>query len=346
MKSSLPTLAELSVNKNLTSTSDPIASAVRDGLTAMPKWLPAWLFYDDVGSGLFEQITALPEYYPTRTERAIFTVNADSIIDAALRGWASSGRLRLLELGAGTATKTGILLAAAIRRQGLTQYLPIDVSEAALEQAEHSLARLRGAVKIVPQVANYVTDALAIPPHSGPTLALYIGSSIGNFAPKEAVTILRNLRAQMRPGDSLLLGTDLIKDEALLVAAYDDALGVTAAFNLNVLERLNRDLDADFDLSRFRHRALWNCEKLRIEMHLESTVPQTVRVPGADVEVQFQQGETIHTENSYKFTAESVRELLAASGFDPVQTWRDERDWFAVTLGAVTSKGERRVHQG
>ncbi len=324
---------------------DPLASAVRDGLTATPKWLPAWLFYDDVGSYLFEQITELPEYYPTRTERAIFAANADSILEAALGGRAPGGTLRLLELGAGTATKTGILLAAAIRRQGLTQYLPIDVSEASLQEAERSLSQLLGAVEIVPQIANYVTDALAIPPHSGPTLALYIGSSIGNFAPDEAVAILRNLRAQLRPGDSLLLGTDLVKDERLLVAAYDDAQGVTAAFNLNMLERLNRDLGAHFDLSRFQHRALWNAGESRMEMHLESTVAQTVRVPGAGMVVQLWQGETIHTENSYKFTTESVRAMLAAAGFEPVQTWRDERGWFAVTLAAVTGQSRTQRSQ-
>lgn len=335
MRSLMDNAAELSLAGALGAAHDPVIAAVRAGLTATPKWLPAWLFYDEVGSDLFEQITVLAEYYPTRTERAIFAANADSIIEAALGGQAPDAKLRLLELGAGTATKTGILLTAAIRRQGVTQYLPIDVSETSLQEAERSLQRLLGAVEIVPQIANYVTDTLSIPPHAGPTLALYIGSSIGNFAPHEAVAILRNLRSQLRPGDSLLLGTDLVKDEQLLVAAYDDAQGVTAAFNRNVLERLNRELGADFDLSRFRHRALWNGEALRIEMHLESTVMQTVRVPGAGLVPHFRQGETIHTENSYKFTGTSVRELLAAAGFDVVHTWRDERNWFAVTLAAV-----------
>ncbi len=320
---------------------DPVAQAVRDGLRVTPKWLPAWLFYDAVGSGLFEQITALPEYYPTRTERAIFAAHAQAIITAALqvfeRKHGIGGTLRLLELGSGTASKTGILLAAAIDRQGLTEYLPIDVSDVALDEAQQSLTQLLGKVRVLPQVANYVTDALRIPPHSGPTLALYIGSSIGNFAPDEAVAVLRNLRAQLRPGDSLLLGTDLVKDEALLVAAYDDAQGVTAAFNLNVLERLNRDLRANFDLSRFRHRARWNADESRIEMHLESTTAQPVHVPGAGMVAHFRQGETIHTENSYKFTGQSLRELLAAAGFDVVQTWLDEREWFAVTLAAVVS---------
>lgn len=339
MKVSLGSAAEPQAAGKEEEFTDPIAGAVQRGLRDTPKWLPAWLFYDAAGSRLFEQITELPEYYPTRTERAIFAANADAIIDVAVRTYKqvhrTDGTLRLLELGAGTASKTGILLAAAIRRQGMTRYLPIDVSDAALDEARSSLSRLFGQVDIRPQIANYVTDVLDVPPHSGPTLALYIGSSIGNFAPDEAVAILRNLRAQLRPGDSLLLGTDLVKDPSLLVAAYDDAQGVTAAFNLNMLRRINRDLHADFQLSAFRHRALWNEWESRMEMHLESLKPQIVQIPGADVAVTFRSGETIHTENSYKFTQASVRSLLALSGFNVAATWQDEQEWFAVTLASV-----------
>lgn len=328
-------------------TAAPVAAAVHEGLTSTPKWLPAWLFYDAIGSDLFEKITELPEYYPTRTERAIFAANADAIIHTAMHAYQqmhrTDGRLRLLELGAGTASKTGILLAAAIRRQGMTGYLPVDVSDAALDEASSSLRRLLGQVDIKPQIANYVTDVLDVPPHNGPTLALYIGSSIGNFAPDEAVAILRNLRAQLRPGDSLLLGTDLVKDESLLVAAYDDSQGVTAAFNLNMLQRINRDLHADFDLSCFQHRARWNGEESRMEMHLESLKPQTVHIPGANITVAFTTGETIHTENSYKFTRESVRSLLSLSGFDAIATLQDEQKWFAVTLASASvGASERR----
>lgn len=318
-----------------------VGEAVREGLCASPKWLPAWLFYDAEGSRLFERITLLPEYYPTRTERAIFTGYADGMIDAALGAYvAATGdgegkKLRLLELGAGSASKTGILLAAAVRRQGTTEYLPVDVSETAMDAACSGIARALSGVHVLPQVANYVTDALSIPPHDGPTMTLYIGSSIGNFAPDEAAEILRKLGGQLHPGDALLLGTDLVKASALLVAAYDDSKGVTAAFNLNVLRRLNRDLGAGFDLAAFRHEAVWNAAESRMEMHLCSTRAQTVRIPALGLSVAFAAGETIHTENSYKFTPASIANLLQASGFRTVETWTDEQNWFAVTLAAV-----------
>jgi L-histidine N-alpha-methyltransferase len=323
------------------STQNAVADAAREGLTASPKWLPAWLFYDAEGSRLFERITVLPEYYLTRTERAIFTGYADGMIDAALAAYATATgngegkQLRLLELGAGSASKTGILLAAAVRRQGTTQYLPVDVSETAMEFACSAIERALTGVQVLPQVANYVTDELSIPPHDGPTLALYIGSSIGNFAPDEAVEILRKLCGQLRPGDSLLLGTDLVKASPLLLAAYDDSDGVTAAFNMNVLHRLNRDLRASFDLDAFRHEAIWNPTESRMEMHLRSTRAQTVRIPALGRNVAFAAGETIHTENSYKFTPESIAELLQSAGFRAVETWTDEQNWFAVTLATV-----------
>jgi L-histidine N-alpha-methyltransferase len=323
-----PVVVSKSIEEN------PVVAAVREGLTDTPKWLPAWRFYDAEGSELFERITVLPEYYLTRTERAIFTGYAHAVIDAAI-GLHPQGNapLRMLELGAGTASKTGVLLDAVVRRQGATDYLPIDVSASAIDEACGSIARTLSGVRVVPQVANYVTDALEIPAHDGPTLALYIGSSIGNFSPDEAVGVLRNLRAQLRPGDSLLLGTDLVKDASLLLAAYNDAAGVTAEFNLNVLRRLNRELDADFDLASFRHEAVWNAALSRIEMHLKSLRAQTVRV--GSLNVSFQAGETIHTENSYKFTQGSIAAMLEASGFRMVEAWNDERGWFAVTLASV-----------
>lgn len=322
--------------------SDAVAAAVREGLAASPKWLPPWLFYDAAGSHLFEQITLLPEYYPTRTERTIFNAHAEAIIDAALAAYArvhgerSGGKLRFLELGAGSASKTGILLAAATRRQGATSYLPVDVSETAMDEARRGIAHSVSGVEVHPQIANYVTDALAVPPHEGPTLALYIGSSIGNFAPDQAVAILQNLRAQMRPGDSLLLGTDLAKDTGTLLAAYNDSLGVTAAFNLNLLRRVNRELRAGFDLGAFQHEAVWNADASRIEMHLRSTKTQTVPIRALGISVHFGAEETIHTENSYKFTPTSIAALLHVSGFRVSKTWNDNRSWFAVTLAEVT----------
>ena len=323
------------------STQTAVADAVREGLSASPKWLPAWLFYDAEGSRLFERITVLPEYYLTRTERAIFNGYADGMIDAALSTYAvatgdgEAKKLRLLELGAGSASKTGILLSAAVRRQGATEYLPVDVSETAMESACSGIARALSGVQVLPQVANYVTDELSIPRHSGPTMALYIGSSIGNFAPGEAVEILSKLRGQLKPGDSLLLGTDLVKASDLLLSAYDDSSGVTEAFNLNILRRINRDLRAGFDLATFRHEAIWNADASRMEMHLCSTRAQTVRVPALGQSFKFAAGETIHTENSYKFKPESIAHLLQSAGFRTVETWTDEQNWFAVTLAVV-----------
>ncbi len=324
-----------------------VAAAVSTGLSAKRKWLPAWLFYDAQGSRLFERITQLPEYYLTRTERAIFTGYADGIIAAALAAYQramddgnvqpdGSGKLRVLELGAGTATKTGILLSAAVRAQGGTDYLPIDVSAAAMDEACSGIGKTLSSVTVHPQVANYVTDTLSIPAHNGPTLALYIGSSIGNFSPEEATAVLRNLRAQLRPGDSLLLGTDLVKDVAVLEAAYCDSDSVTEAFNLNMLRRLNRELGASFDLSAFRHVACFDRGHSRIEMHLKSTRRQVVRIPALNLNVSFEAGETIHTENSYKFTMESIRTMLGSANFAIAKAWTDEKNWFAVTLAVAS----------
>jgi uncharacterized SAM-dependent methyltransferase len=184
-------------------------------------------------------------------------------------------------------------------------------------------------------VANYVTHPPKLGRFDGTTLAIYIGSSIGNFSPKEARTILRNLRAELRTGDTLLLGTDMVKDEATLVRAYDDREGVTAAFNLNVLHRLNRELGANFDTGCFRHRARWNRVESRMEMHLESTRDQCVNIPAAQLSVEFAAFETIHTESSYKFTRKTLRALLDDSGFTLEGTWTDPRQWYSLTLAGV-----------
>jgi dimethylhistidine N-methyltransferase len=319
---------------------EAVALEARTGLLSNPRTLSPWLFYDERGSGLFEQITELPEYYLTRTERAILTAHADEILSVAADG----RTLSLLELGAGTATKTGILLAAAIRQQGSVFYQPVDVSPSALAEAADTLqARIPGC-RVRPQVANYITEPLSIERPAGTrTLALYIGSSIGNFSPAEAVAILRNLRSELEPGDGLLLGTDLgpgrNKSVETLVAAYDDRAGVTAAFNRNLLTRLNRDLGSDFDLACFAHRALWNPELSRMEMHLESLSHQQVRIPanaaGPALLLTFQPGETIHTENSYKFTALAITDLLSRAGFRTARTFADPQELFAVTLAAA-----------
>ena len=331
-------------------TNRAVANEARAGLAATPKTLSPWLFYDEAGSQLFEQITELPEYYLTRTERSIFVAHAEEILREAASndGPHPAGKLTLIELGAGTATKTGVLLAEAVRQQGSVVYQPVDVSESALvEASENILSNIPG-VTVRCQVADYTREALPLNrlPNTR-TLALYIGSSIGNFMPEDAREVLRNLRAQLLPGDTLLLGTDLApgvgsgghKTEADLLAAYDDAAGVTAAFNLNVLTRLNRDLDANFNMENFRHKVLWNPAESRIEMHLESLVEQRVTIPAYEddpaLTISFAAGETIHTENSYKFTAVAVEALLASAGFQVTRSWQDPQHLFAVTLATA-----------
>jgi L-histidine Nalpha-methyltransferase len=312
--------------------STPIAVEVFTGLTAEPKTLSPWLFYDEAGSRLFEDITELPEYYVTRTEREILAEHADEIVSAA-----AGGRdLSMIELGAGTATKTGLLLSAAVRLQGSVTYYPIDVSQSALDEARTRLEAELPEVTVEPIVADY-TEGMRqnSRARSGRRLVLYIGSSIGNFSPADAVEVLRGVRAQLSSGDCLLLGTDMVKDARMLHAAYDDAAGVTARFNMNVLTRINRELDADFDLPLFRHQARWNAQESRVEMHLESLQAQKVAVRDLDLEVPFLLGETIHTENSYKFTDESVLALLTRAGFRLREQWSDANKWFTVYLAAA-----------
>lgn len=306
---------------------------VQRGLLPQPRSLPAWMFYDAQGSRLFERITHLAEYYPTRTERAIFAGYADAIVSQA-RG-ETDKPLRIVELGAGTASKTGILLDAATHLQGQVEYIPVDVSETALEDACAAIEQSLRGVDVQPVVANYVSDPIRLVPHNGPTLALYIGSSIGNFSPEEQRTILRNLKRELRAGDALLLGVDMVKERSVLEAAYCDADGVTEAFNLNVLRRLNKELGANFDLACFRHVAFFNQEESRIEMHLEAVAPQHVRITAAKLNLHIAKGERIHTENSYKFTRDSLESLLRDAGFVQEETWTDERGWFSVALARV-----------
>jgi dimethylhistidine N-methyltransferase len=305
----------------------PVGSEVYRGLTALPKTLSPWLFYDEEGSRLFEDITGLPEYYLTRTERTIFAEYADEILDAA-----GGQSLKLIELGAGTATKTGLLLRAAVRRQGRVDYLAIDVSESALAAArQHIEAEIPG-VHVISRVGDYTEGIEEIPVAGQHRMVLYIGSSIGNFEPSGAVQVLREVRKRLAPGDSLLLGADRVKERPVLIRAYDDQAGVTAAFNKNILTRINRELGADFNLRVFRHRARWNHQQSRIEMHLESLIPQHVTIPALELEVKFSRGETIHTENSYKFTAESIGAIVERAGFAMNRCWTDEKGWFGVYL--------------
>jgi len=315
-----------------------VANVVREGLGGRPKRLPAWLFYDCAGSKLFEAITRLPEYYLTRTERGIFLGASQQILERASNG----RRLRIAELGAGSAEKTRLLLKAAVERQGTVLYEPVDVSVSALDSAKRRIEREIPAVAVAPRVMDY-TDGDDRKFHLGTMdedesrLVLYIGSSIGNFEPHQAARLLRRVRAGLETGDAMLLGVDLVKDEATLLAAYDDAQGVTAAFNRNILVRLNRELDADFNAEAFAHRAVWNSRASRIEMHLMSQVAQQVNVGALDWTIEFAPGETIHTENSYKYRPGQPEALLAETGFRAEATWTDPRGWFAVCLGRATS---------
>ena len=308
----------------------PAGAAVREGLSSQPRSLPAWLFYDEAGSQLFERITELPEYYLTRTERGILAANAGAIIARAT----GDARLRIAELGAGSASKTCLLLAAAIERQGAVHYEPIDVSASALQEARRRIEAEIAGVTVTCRTMDY-TNGLgfkALRPGER-RLVLYIGSSMGNFEPDEALRLLQRVRATLRQGDAILLGVDLIKNREILLEAYDDAAGVTAAFNRNLLLRLNRELGADFNPLAFAHRALWNRAQSRVEMHLESRRAQRVHFSGLEMTVNFAAGETLHTENSYKYAPGQVETMLARAGFDPTATWSDEKNWFAVCMG-------------
>jgi L-histidine Nalpha-methyltransferase len=307
----------------------PIAGEVLRGLSARPRNLPPKLFYDAAGSHLFERITETPEYYPTRTERAILKDFAGEMVQQA------GNNLTLVELGAGSASKTQVLIQALLRRQLRADFYPVDVSSSALQGA---LATLNGhfpRLRVNPVVADYthrLPDLKLLP---GRKLVLFIGSTIGNFEPEEAEAFLKSVRRSLQPGDALLIGFDLIKDADVLNAAYNDAQGVTAAFNKNMLARINHELGGSFDLDAFEHVAFWNRRKARIEMHLESVYEQTVWVQDLDRGFHFNQGERIHTENSYKFNQRSIARLLRRSGFKLEKSWTDPQGWFCEALARV-----------
>jgi dimethylhistidine N-methyltransferase len=310
------------------------AEDVQRGLTATPKVLYPRYFYDRLGSLLFEAICELPEYYPTRAETEIFERHAAEIAGEV------GGPLRLVELGSGDGRKTRLLIEALVARQGALEYLPIDVSRSALEQSAERLLQVFPDLSVTAFVADYQAGLRALRGERvAPglrTLALFLGSTIGNLDPEDRVELLRGIRGVLRPGDSLLLGVDLRKSAGILLPAYDDALGVTAAFNRNILLRINQELGGGFDLAAFRHRARWNDELSRIEMHLESVADQTVPIRSLNLDVDFSTGETIHTESSYKLDLGQVEEMAAAGGFAVRRTWMDGRGWFVSSLmGAV-----------
>ena len=297
------------------------AAEVLAGLRQTPRAIPPKFFYDARGSQLFDAITQTPEYYPTRTEIAILRDNAADI--AARVGLGSL----LVEPGSGSCAKVRILL------EGLRPcaYVPMDISRQHLRAAAEQVAAEFPWLEVHATCTDF-TRALALPPEApqGPRVAFFPGSSIGNFAPQAAVEFLAAVAQLVGDGGFLLIGVDLKKDQAMLEAAYDDAAGVTAAFNLNLLARINRELDADFDLAFWRHHAFYNADLGRIEMHLLSTRGQRVRVAGEVF--TFAAGDGIHTENSYKHGVEEFQALAARAGFAPAAVWRDARELFSVHL--------------
>jgi L-histidine Nalpha-methyltransferase len=299
----------------------------RAGLVAVPKRLPPKWFYDARGSELFEEITELPEYFPTRTERALLERSADSI--AVL-----SGADTLVELGSGSSAKTRLLLDAFRRAGSLRRYVPQDVSEAALRPAMDALAVEYPGLELHGVVGDF-TAHLGRLPARGRRIVAFLGGTIGNLLPAERTEFLTGLRAALRPGEQFLLGTGLVTDPDLLVAAYDDRAGVTAEFNRNVLRVLNRELGADFDVDAFVHKALWDPEHEWIEMRLVAGRAMTVTLPEVDMTVRFAAGEEMCTEVSAKFRLPGVRALLAAAGFDTIRSWTDQQERMALTLATA-----------
>jgi len=294
-------------------TIDAFAADVVAGLTAKPKQLPPKYFYDAVCSALFEQITRLPEYYPTRCELALLHENA-----VAMASFFPSA-CALVEFGSGSSRKARILLGAAATVEA---YVPIDISGDFLQQDAAQLRRDFPHLAVHPVIADFtVASELPSAVAHMPRVGFFPGSTIGNFEPHEAAAFLRRAARLLGAGAALLVGVDLIKAPDILYRAYNDAAGVTAKFNLNLLGRINRELGADFDLSAFEHHAFYNAERRRIEMHLASTRRQKVRVCGATVE--FRAGETIHTENSYKYSIDSFQALAHGSGWSPLAVWND-----------------------
>lgn len=299
---------------------------VRKGLTRTPKRLSSKYFYDERGSELFEQITNLPEYYLTRAERALL----QSVVPDLIAGLEPR---TLVELGAGSATKTRIILDSMISKRSAVSYLPIDVSRDFLEASAELLRKEYPAVTTTPIVSD-ITESFSLPATPAPVLFAFLGSTIGNFPRGPAVTLLSHVASLMQSGDAFLLGADLRKDPAVLDAAYNDSQGVTAAFNLNLLERLNRELGANFPLDQFKHRAYYSMGHHRIEMHLVASSPLTVVIPEIGL-VNFAEGETIRTELSYKYDHDTLAGILSDSGMTLEKWLPDSDNVFALAVARV-----------
>ena len=315
------------MTETLTPAAAGMLAEVRDGLSRPQKELPPKYFYDERGSELFEEITRLPEYYLTRTERAL--------LERWMPAWIGRiGPRALVELGAGSAEKTRIVLDALVATSGAATYVPVDVSADFLEATATRLTAAYPTVDVVPVVAD-MTAEFALPPGlPRPTLHAFLGSTIGNFAPDDAVALLRGVRGRMRPGDAFLMGVDLRKDPAVIEAAYNDAAGVTAEFNRNMLRVLIAAAGADFDPDAFDHHAFYNTHLHRIEMHLVARAPQAVVIPGVG-EVRIGEGESIRTEISCKHDRGSVEAMLETAGMRLTEWETDEAGLYAILLAAT-----------
>jgi L-histidine N-alpha-methyltransferase len=303
---------------------EALAADVRAGLTATPKTLPPKWLYDDAGSDLFEQITRLEEYYPTRREREILVAHAADIA-------AATGASTLVELGSGSSEKTRLLLDALDGAGTLERYVPVDVSDSTLIAAAEALIEDYPGLDVHAVVADFEAH-LELLPADPSRLVVFLGGTIGNFEPAPRARFLQAVAETLRPGDAFLLGTDLVKDAGRLVRAYDDAAGVTAAFDRTVLYVVNRELGGDFDPEAFEHLAVWDADEEWIEMRLRSLREQTVHVKALDLEVAFAEGEQMRTEVSAKFTRERVERELAAAGLRPAAWWTDRAGDFALSL--------------
>lgn len=299
---------------------------VAEGLSALPKKLPCRFFYDTDGSHIFEQICLLPEYYLTRTEQSIFERCALEIVEAA------GSDISLVEFGSGSSCKTRLLIEALFDRQQHLHYIPIDISRDFLHGSARNLLQDYDLLNITAIAAEYNDGILAVPESPESRLFLFLGSNIGNFDPVEAVGFLKRIRARMKSSDRLLLGVDLLKDRTILEAAYNDKIGVTAAFNKNLLHRCNRELGSNFEPEMFEHSAPFVDSPSRIEMRLFSKRRQTVHIKAMSRDFHFAEGEYIHTENSHKYSPDAILKVCHAAGLELDARWMDEREWFAALL--------------
>ncbi len=310
-----------------------VAEAVTTGLWAANKTLPSWLLYDAAGCELYEQITTLPEYYLTRAEAEIFTDQGDALIQAVS---GEAAEIAVAEIGAGMATKTERLLEAVLRRQAHCTYLACDIATTALAAAATRLTRNLPRLQVKTASGSHVDAGPAIATLTGRQMLLFIGSSLGNYRDTEAIRLLASMRTFLRPDAVLVLGTDVKKDASVLLPAYDDAQGVTSRFSLNILSRLNRDLGANFELSAFRHVALWDEPRSNIEIFIESKREQTVQFKALEKSVSFAAGERIHTETSAKYNSNRIKNILQHAGFSWQQTLSDSKGLFAVHLAGLS----------